>query len=151
MYHVCLVQISMKCRTPQLDKKTEEFSAGGPNLSWVADPGVRSAPGLDRVLIYENPQNLHTPLLHGQPREKKYMHFFALCPPVSQKPRILEKTLKKDTKKKKNIVIVESELALKSIPHPGIFGGFGRNVFFLQYGDFIKKPEVLILLSKTTT
>ena len=45
----------------------------------------------------------------------------------------------------------ESELALKSIPHPGIFGGFGRNVFFLQYGDFIKKPEVLILLSKTTT
>ena len=43
------------------------------------------------------------------------------------------------------------ELALKSIPHPGIFGGFGRNVFFLQYGDFIKKPEVLILLSKTTT
>ena len=44
-----------------------------------------------------------------------------------------------------------SELALKSIPHPGIFGGFGRNVFFLQYGDFIKKPEVLILLSKTTT
>ena len=45
----------------------------------------------------------------------------------------------------------QSELALKSIPHPGIFGVFGRNVFFLQYGDFIKKPEVLILLSKTTT
>ena len=54
-------------------------------------------------------------------------------------------------KKKKNLRGVRAELALKSIPHPGIFGGFGRNVFFLQYGDFIKKPEVLILLSKTTT
>ena len=54
-------------------------------------------------------------------------------------------------KKKKNSQGDGSELALKSIPHPGIFGGFGRNVFFLQYGDFIKKPEVLILLSKTTT
>ena len=58
---------------------------------------------------------------------------------------------KKNIEKKKNICPVEAELALKSIPHPGIFGGFGRNVFFLQYGDFIKKPEVLILLSKTTT
>ena len=55
-----------------------------------------------------------------------------------------------DSRKKKNLVLC-AELALKSIPHPGIFGGFGRNVFFLQYGDFIKKPEVLILLSKTTT
>ena len=54
-------------------------------------------------------------------------------------------------KKKKKHTHTDSELALKSIPHPGIFGGFGRNVFFLQYGDFIKKPEVLILLSKTTT
>ena len=54
-------------------------------------------------------------------------------------------------KKKKKIKQLWTELALKSIPHPGIFGGFGRNVFFLQYGDFIKKPEVLILLSKTTT
>ena len=54
-------------------------------------------------------------------------------------------------KKKKKKNEVDTELALKSIPHPGIFGGFGRNVFFLQYGDFIKKPEVLILLSKTTT
>ena len=53
--------------------------------------------------------------------------------------------------KKKTISQSQPELALKSIPHPGIFGGFGRNVFFLQYGDFIKKPEVLILLSKTTT
>ena len=52
---------------------------------------------------------------------------------------------------KKNPPLSRPELALKSIPHPGIFGGFGRNVFFLQYGDFIKKPEVLILLSKTTT
>ena len=31
-------------------------------------------------------------------------------------------------KKKKNDL--GTELALKSIPHPGIFGGFGRNVFF---------------------
>ena len=54
-------------------------------------------------------------------------------------------------KKKKKKKQTTAELALKSIPHPGIFGGFGRNVFFLQYGDFIKKPEVLILLSKTTT
>ena len=53
--------------------------------------------------------------------------------------------------KKKKKSQIPSGLALKSIPHPGIFGGFGRNVFFLQYGDFIKKPEVLILLSKTTT
>ena len=53
--------------------------------------------------------------------------------------------------KKKKTFLPKPELALKSIPHPGIFGGFGRNVFFLQYGDFIKKPEVLILLSKTTT
>ena len=60
----------------------------------------------------------------------------------------LVKYAKKKKKKKKSLC---SELALKSIPHPGIFGGFGRNVFFLQYGDFIKKPEVLILLSKTTT
>ena len=57
--------------------------------------------------------------------------------------------LRRNEKKKKNCF--QTELALKSIPHPGIFGGFGRNVFFLQYGDFIKKPEVLILLSKTTT
>ena len=54
-------------------------------------------------------------------------------------------------KKKKKNATSSAGLALKSIPHPGIFGGFGRNVFFLQYGDFIKKPEVLILLSKTTT
>ena len=54
-------------------------------------------------------------------------------------------------RKKKIDTKILPELALKSIPHPGIFGGFGRNVFFLQYGDFIKKPEVLILLSKTTT
>ena len=53
--------------------------------------------------------------------------------------------------KKKKPPAAAPGLALKSIPHPGIFGGFGRNVFFLQYGDFIKKPEVLILLSKTTT
>ena len=58
---------------------------------------------------------------------------------------------KKKKKKKKKKNALTTELALKSIPHPGIFGGFGRNVFFLQYGDFIKKPEVLILLSKTTT
>ena len=56
-----------------------------------------------------------------------------------------------EKKKKKKKRTYQPELALKSIPHPGIFGGFGRNVFFLQYGDFIKKPEVLILLSKTTT
>ena len=61
-----------------------------------------------------------------------------------------KKNKKKKKKKKKNNYLF-TELALKSIPHPGIFGGFGRNVFFLQYGDFIKKPEVLILLSKTTT
>ena len=58
---------------------------------------------------------------------------------------------KKEREKKKKKSSHYPELALKSIPHPGIFGGFGRNVFFLQYGDFIKKPEVLILLSKTTT
>ena len=58
--------------------------------------------------------------------------------------------LNEKSKKKKNPTH-RPGLALKSIPHPGIFGGFGRNVFFLQYGDFIKKPEVLILLSKTTT
>ena len=54
-------------------------------------------------------------------------------------------------REKKKDINDDPGLALKSIPHPGIFGGFGRNVFFLQYGDFIKKPEVLILLSKTTT
>ena len=58
---------------------------------------------------------------------------------------------RKNATEKKKIGVIQAELALKSIPHPGIFGGFGRNVFFLQYGDFIKKPEVLILLSKTTT
>ena len=60
-------------------------------------------------------------------------------------------TLSRAHIKKKKSEVINAELALKSIPHPGIFGGFGRNVFFLQYGDFIKKPEVLILLSKTTT
>ena len=60
-------------------------------------------------------------------------------------------SLKREKTKKKKKNGSKAELALKSIPHPGIFGGFGRNVFFLQYGDFIKKPEVLILLSKTTT
>ena len=64
---------------------------------------------------------------------------------------LIQTKFSKKKKKKKKKHSEGTELALKSIPHPGIFGGFGRNVFFLQYGDFIKKPEVLILLSKTTT
>ena len=43
--------------------------------------------------------------------------------------RVLKKVPLQETKKKKNEW--GAGLALKSILHPGIFGGFGRNVFFL--------------------